>query len=224
MSSHSVRQEFDAELQELKLKVLAMGGMVEAMVEQSLEALVSRDTAKAENIQERDADVDRIEMEIDELATRILARRQPAASDLRAIIAAIKVSTDLERMGDLAVNISERVVDLNSEPQLKPYIDLPRMGEKTQAMIREALDSFVGGDVEKARAVLVADQVVDDLNENIFMELKEFMARDPQCVNRATALLFVSKYLERVADHATNVAEDVIFAIEGVDVRHGNAE
>ncbi len=218
----TVRQEFDQELQELKNRILTMGGLVEAMVADALTALVTRDSALAEEVQRRDREVDHMEMEVDELAVRIIALRQPAAGDLRLIIAALKISTDLERMGDLSVNIAERVVELNTEPQLKPYIDLPRMVEKVRAMTGDALDCFVSGDAEKARTVLAADQEVDDLNAQLFRELLTYMLEDTRTISRATRLIFISKYLERVADHATNVAEEVIFAIQGRDVRHGN--
>jgi len=166
-----VRQEFDAELLELKKKILTMGGLVEAMIADSLTALTTRDSQLAEDVQKRDRQVDRMEMEADDLSVRIIALRQPAAGDLRLIIAALKVTTDLERMGDLSVNIAERVVELNTEPQLKPYIDLPIMVEKVRTMTRDALDSFVTGDVEQARRVLAADNEVDALNVQVFREL-----------------------------------------------------
>ncbi len=217
-----VRQEFDAELLELKKKILTMGGFVEAMIADSLTALTTRDSQLAEDVQRRDHDVDLMEMESDDLSVRIIALRQPAAGDLRLIVAALKVTTDLERMGDLSVNIAERVVELNTEPQLKPYIDLPVMVEKVRTMIRDALDSFVTGDVEQARRVLVADNEVDALNVQVFRELLTYMLEDAKTISRATRLIFISKYLERLADHATNVAEEVIFAIEGRDVRHRN--
>lgn len=220
----NVRREFDAELDELKKKVLTMGSTVQTMVADSLSALTARDTERAQTVRKRDSAVDRMEMEIDDLAMRIIALRQPAATDLRHIIAALKITTDLERMGDLSVNISERVVELNTEPQLKPSIDLPRMVEQVQAMIRKALDSFMEGDAGQARVVLEADQEVDDLNSRIFRELLTCMIGEPTTINRATRLLFISKYLERIADHATNVAEAVVFAIQGRDVRHGNLE
>ena len=219
-----VRQEFDAELLELKKKILTMGGLVEAMIADSLTALTTRDSQLAEDVQRRDHEVDLMEMESDDLSVRIIALRQPAAGDLRLIVAALKVTTDLERMGDLSVNIAERVVELNTEPQLKPYIDLPVMVEKVRTMIRDALDSFVTGDVEQARRVLAADNEVDALNVQVFRELLTYMLEDAKTISRATRLIFISKYLERLADHATNVAEEVIFAIEGRDVRHRNVD
>lgn len=222
--SHSVRQEFDAELLELKKTILTMGGVVEAMISDSLAALTTRDSVLAEEVQQRDREVDHMEMEADDLAVRIIALRQPAAGDLRHIVAALKVTTDLERMGDLAVNIAERVVELNAEPQLKPYVSIHIMVEKVRRMIREALDSFVSGDPEKARRVLASDNEVDHLNMQMFRELLTYMLEDTRTITRAMRLMFISKYLERLADHATNVAEEVIFAIEGRDVRHGHME
>lgn len=219
-----LRQEFDAELDELKKKILTMGGTVEAMVADSLSALVTRDSRLAEAVQKRDLEVDRLEMEADDLSVRIIALRQPAAGDLRQIVAALKITTDLERMGDLAVNIAERVVELNDEPQLKPYVDLPRMVQKVRRMLSEALDCFVSGNAERAREVLVSDEEVDDLHSQIFRELLTYMLEDGTAITRATRLIFISKYLERIADHATNVAEEVIFAIQGRDVRHGHGK
>src|SRR5262245_4517469 len=218
----NVRREFDAELQDLKKKVLVMGSLVQTMLADSLTALVTHDTSLATSVDARDNEVDRMEISVDELAMRIIALRQPAASDLRLIIAALKIIKDLERIGDIAVNVSERVIELNAEPQLKPYIDLPRMVDAVLAMIRDSLDAFVNDDAELAQKVLDADDFVDNLNVQIFNELLTFMLADIKTINRATRLIFISKYLERAADHATNVAEEVIFAIQGRDVRHGN--
>ncbi|HYV50347.1 MAG TPA: phosphate signaling complex protein PhoU [Dongiaceae bacterium] len=218
----NVRREFDAELQDLKKKVLVMGSLVQTMLADSLTALFTRDTPLATSVDARDNEVDRMEIAVDELAVRIIALRQPAASDLRLIIAALKIIKDIERIGDIAVNIAERVIELNAEPQLKPYIDLPRMVDAVQAMIRDALDAFVNDDPELAQKVLDGDDLVDNLNVQMFNELLAIMLGDTKTINRATRLIFISKYLERAADHATNVAEEVIFAIQGRDVRHGN--
>ncbi len=217
-----VRREFDNELEELKKKILTMGGLVEAMLADSLSALTTRDTSLAEAVQEKDGMVDRLEMDVDATAFQIIALRQPAAGDLRLVIAALKISTDLERMGDLAVNIAERVVELNEEPQLKPYIDLPRMAEMVRAMLSGSLNCFMDADPRKARQILAADAAVDSIHSQLFRELLTYMLEDPRTITRATRLIFIAKYLERVADHATNVAEEVIFATQGRDVRHGN--
>ncbi len=218
----NLRRQFDEDLAELKKRILTMGGMVESMVADAVSSLVTRDQDLAEAVIARDPKVDSMEMKIDKLAARILALRSPAAGDLRAIIAALKISTDLERTGDLSTNIANRAIELNQEPQLKAYIDIPRMSERARDMLSRALDSYVQEDVEAAREVLRADDEVDDLNDQIFRELLTYMIEDPKTVTRATRLLFVTKYLERVADHATNVAEEVIYAAQGRDVRHGN--
>jgi phosphate transport system protein len=219
---HPMRREFDAELDELKKRLLTMGSLVLGMVSDSLSALFTRDTDLARSVDARDAEVDRLEIAVDTLATKLIALRQPAAKDLRLVIAGLKITTDLERIGDISVNIAERVIQLNEEPQLKPYIDLPRMTEIVEGMIRDALDAFVEGDVAKAEKVLQVEQSVDDLNAQIFRELLTYMIGDPHTINRATCLMFISKYLERIADHATNVAEEVVYAAQGRDIRHGN--
>jgi phosphate transport system protein len=159
-------------------------------------------------------------VEIDEFCLKLLALRQPAARDLRLITTAIKINYDLERIGDMAVNICERVLELNHEPQLKPYIDLPAMAETVQLMVKESLDAFVREDVELARQVTVQDAKVDQLLEQMFRELLTYMMQDLKTISRATRLLFISKYLERMADHAVNIAELVIFMVEGKIVRH----
>jgi len=211
---------FEAELKDLRERLLKLGGLVEQAIASSVRSLAERDTELAQRVCENDKRVNRLEVEIDELCLRLLALRQPAASDLRFITLALKVVTDLERIGDLAVNVAERAVQLNAMPQLKPYIDIPRMAEIAQAMLKEALDAFVAGDASRARGVLERDDEVDKLYHEIFRELVGFMVQDPQTTPRAMAVLFVAKHLERIADHATNVAEMVIFYVEGRDVRH----
>ena len=217
---HSSR-EFEAELQTVKNALLAMGGRVETSLGDSITALVERDSELAKRTITADKETDRSEMEIDELTLRILARRQPVGSDLRFLATALKIVTDLERVGDLTVNICERVLELNTEPQLKPYIDLPRMAAKVSAIMRESLDAYVSGDVTKASQVLASEQAIDDLNVQIFRELVSFMVEDPRTITRAMRLVFIAKYLERISDHATNIAEQVIFMVKGSDVRHG---
>jgi phosphate transport system protein len=211
---------FEAELTELRQKLLTLGGLVEQAIARSVRSLTERDTSAAEKVIEEDRRINRLEVEVDDLALRLLALRQPAASDLRFITLALKVVTDLERIGDLAVNVAERAIVLNAEPQLKPFIDIPRMAEIAQAMLKNALDAFVAGDAAIARDVLQRDSAVDELYHQIFRELLSFMIQDPRTTTRAMAVLFVAKHLERIADHATNVAEMVIFFVEGRDVRH----
>ncbi|WP_373048868.1 phosphate signaling complex protein PhoU [Vulgatibacter sp.] len=211
---------FEAELKDLREKLLTLGGLVEQAIVLSVRSLSERDSEMAEGVREADKRVNRLEVEIDELCLRLLALRQPAASDLRFITLALKVVTDLERIGDLAVNVAERALQLNQEPPLKPYVDVPQMAEIAQRMLKDALDAFVAGDASMARAVLRKDEEVDQLYHGIFRELLGFMVEDPQTTPRAMAVLFVAKHLERIADHATNVAEMVIFYVEGRDVRH----
>ena len=211
---------FEQDLRSLRDKLLVMGGKVESAIAESMRALTERDSALAEKVVESDAEVNRLEVEVDELCRRILALRQPAASDLRLITTALKIVTDLERIGDLAVNIAERVMDLNQAPPLKPYVDLPRLAELTQGQVRKALDAFVSSDPTKASDVLQGDAHVDDLFLKIFNELLGFMMEDSKNIRRGTSLMSVAKHLERVGDHATNVAEMVIYMVKGTDIRH----
>jgi phosphate transport system protein len=197
-----------------------MGSHVEAIIGASLRALLERDSVLAQRTIEADRIVDRLEIEIDSLCLQILARRQPVASDLRFVTMVLKAVTDLERMGDLGVNISERVLELNDEPPLKPYVDLPRMADETQMMLRESLDAFVAKDADRARRVIARDQIIDDLYAQIFRELLTYMMEEAKNVYRATRLQSIAKYLERIADHATNLAELVVFMVKGSDIRH----
>jgi phosphate transport system protein len=217
--THTIKQ-FEEELRLIKEKVLRLGGLVEEGIANSIKALVERDTQLAERTIENDHVVNGLEVEIDELCLKVLALRQPAASDLRLITTAVKIITDLERIGDMAVNVCERVLELNEEAPLKPYIDIPRMAEAAQRMLKESLDAFVNGDTDLATKVLVEDEFVDDLNRQIFRELLTFMMEDPNTISRAMKILFISKYIERIADHATNIAEMVVFMVKGKVIRH----
>jgi len=217
--THTIKQ-FEEELRLIKEKVLRLGGLVEEGIANSIKALVERDTQLAERTIENDHVVNGLEVEIDELCLKVLALRQPAASDLRLITTAVKIITDLERIGDMAVNVCERVLELNEEAPLKPYIDVPRMAEAAQRMLKESLDAFVNGDTDLATKVLVEDDFVDDLNRQIFRELLTFMMEDPNTISRAMKILFISKYIERIADHATNIAEMVVFMVKGKVIRH----
>ncbi|MCM0081602.1 phosphate signaling complex protein PhoU [Geomonas sp. Red32] len=220
MEREHFSKQFDNELNEIREKLLVMGGKVEAMIANAMQALVDRDTELAQRTIVFDHEINTLEMEIDEKCLQVLARRQPAARDLRFITLALKIVTDLERIGDQCANIAKRVKELNSEPNLKPYIDLPRMAAAASTMVKEALDAFVRGDVELAIKVCQDDQVVDDLNEQIQRELLTFMIGDPTTIARAIKVNYISKCLERIADHATNVAEMVIFMVKGKDIRH----
>ena len=220
MEREHFSRQFDAELNGIREKLLEMGGKVELMIANALLALVERNTELAEETIAFDHEINRLEMEIDEKCLEVLARRQPAARDLRFITLALKIVTDLERIGDQCANIAKRVKELNQEPALKPYIDLPRMAQAASTMVKEALDAFVRGDESLAIKVCTDDQVVDDLNEQIQRELLTFMMGDPTTISRAMRINYVSKCLERIADHATNVAEMVIFMVKGKDIRH----
>ncbi|MEW6161711.1 MAG: phosphate signaling complex protein PhoU [Nitrospirota bacterium] len=211
---------FDEELGALKEKVLKLGSMVETAIRDSVRSLVERDSDLARKVIERDRQINALDVEIDEECIRLIALRQPKARDLRFITTAMKITTDLERMGDLAENIAERAIELNEEPQLKPYIDIPRMAEITQEMVRDSLDAFVTGCSTLPFEVIKKDDEVDNLNAQVFNELLFYMIQDPSAVPRAMRISYVSKYLERIADHATNIAEMVIYMCEGKIIRH----
>jgi len=213
-------RHFEQELDELRKRLLEMSGLVESAIYRSALSLMEKDEAQARHVLDNEARVNQMQIEIDELATRLLALEQPVARDLRFLTAAIKINSDLERMGDLAVNIAERSISLMHEPLVRPLIDIPHMANLAEAMVRKALDSFVKGDPDLARSVLVSDDAVDELRDSIHSELIRYMQRDPAAVRQCVDLMFVAHDLERVADHATNVAEGVLFLVEGVDVRH----
>jgi phosphate transport system protein len=213
-------REYEHELRNLREQLLVMGSHVESIIGDSIQALLERDSKLADRTIAADRVVNRMEVELDGLCLQILARRQPVASDLRFITLVLKVVTDLERIADLGVNICERVLELNTEPQLKPYVDIPHMGREAQSMLREVLDAFVAKDPERARKVIDRDQVVDALYAQVFRELLTFMMESAHNVYRATRLQSIAKYLERMADHTTNLAEMVIFMVDGQDVRH----
>jgi phosphate transport system protein len=215
-----MQRHFHDEIETLKQTLLAMGGLVEDQIRHVMRALIERDDALAQEVIERDQQVNAYDVEVDETCVSLLALHQPAAGDLRFITTAMKIVTDLERMGDQAVNIAQRVLELNREPQLKPYIDLPRMAEKAQRMVKESLDAFVARDTELARRVCAEDAEVDALKEQIFRELLTFMMEDARTIPRAIRLILISRFLERLADHATNIAEMVIYLVDAKMVRH----
>ena len=223
MTLHTSRH-YERDLLDLKDKILLLGGTVEEMIASAMRALLGRDSALARVVINSDPKVDAAELEIDHLCLNLLALRQPAASDLRFITTALKIVTDLERIGDLAVNIAERATELSEEPPLKPYIDVPRMANAVSTMLHQALDAFVNRDSGQARTVLGSDQAVDDLNVQLFRELLTYMIEDPKTVSRALRITFIAKYLERIGDHATNIAQMVIFMCEGRDVRHPDVQ
>jgi phosphate transport system protein len=223
-SREHTNREYEQELRRLREQLLLMGAKVEEMIRGSIRALVERETALAEQMIAFDKKINQLELEIDELCMQILARRQPVASDLRFITMALKLVTDLERIGDLGVNICERVVELNAEPPLKPYIDMPNMAREVQEMLHEALDAFVAADADRAQHVIVRDRNVDAYYTQIFRELLTYMMEDPRNIFRATRLQSIAKYLERIGDHVTNLGEMVVFMVKGKDIRHGGRQ
>ena len=220
MEREHFSKQYDAELNEIREKLLEMGGKVEMMISDAMKSLVERDSQLAEQTIAFDHQINHLEVEIDEKCLQVLARRQPAARDLRFITLALKIVTDLERIGDQCAAIAKRARELNQEPPLKPYIDMPRMAQRAGVMVKEALDAFVRGDEQLAIKVCRDDQFVDDLNEQIQRELLTYMMEDPNTITRAIKINYISKCLERIADHATNVAEMVIFMVKGKDIRH----
>jgi phosphate transport system protein len=213
-------KEYENELRTLREQILLMGAKVEDMLRASMRALVERDTELAQSTITEDHQVNRMEVETDELCLRILARRQPVASDLRFITIALKLVTDMERIGDLVVNACERVVELNREEPLAPSRTIPHMAEAVEGHLREALDAFVHGDAVRAQRVIERDVVVDDYYAQLFRELLTYMMENPRNIYRATRLQSIAKYLERIGDHTTNLAEMVIFMVKGKDIRH----
>jgi len=211
---------FEEQLGQLRTAVLEMGGLVEEQIGQAVRALIQRDEPLAHATIERDHTVNRFDVEIDDLSLKLLALRQPAARDLRLITTALKITTDLERIGDMATHIAERAIELAGELPIKPYIDIPRMADVARDLLRRSLDAFVREDTELALSVCLADDTIDQLHEQLFRELLSYMVENPATVSRAMRLLFVSKYLERVGDHATNIAEMVIFMVKGRSIRH----
>jgi phosphate transport system protein len=214
------KRPFLAELDELQQRLLEMGGLVEFAIHRSVRSLIDRDSSFAQQVWDNEKRINAMEIEIDELATRILALHQPVARDLRFLTAAIKINSDLERMGDLAINIIQRAISLVNQPQVKPVIDIPHMSKLVESMVRRSLDAFVKRDADLAREVLLADDEVDDLKNSVYQELIGFMENDPTGIHPAVDLIFIAHNLERIGDHATNVAEDVLFLVNGIDVRH----
>lgn len=215
-----MERRLDQDLDRVRQTLLRMGGMVENMVAQATQALLDRNNDLCREVIATDTQVDRLEIDIDEQCHNILGMKQPTAVDLRFLVAVMKINGDLERIGDSAVNIAQSVEQLNEQPPLKPYIDLPRMSTLVQTMVRRSLDAFVRRDAALAVDVCRSDDAVDGLYKQIFRELLTFMIEDPKTVSRALHLLLLSRNLERIADHATNIAEDVIYFVEGRDVRH----
>ena len=211
---------FDDELKDLRERVLKLGCMVENAIRDSVKALVERDSDLAREVIKRDHLINALDVGIDEECVRLIALRQPLARDLRLITTAMKITTDLERMGDMAVNIAERAIELNDEQQLKPFVNIPKMAELAQSMVRDALDAFVTGCSRLPYEVIKRDDEVDDLTVKNFEELLSFMIQDPKRIPLAIKRTYIAKYLERIADHATNIAEMIIYMCRGKMIRH----
>lgn len=211
---------FVQELEELQNKLLEMGGLVETSIHSSILSLIDRDDTIMTAIWTAERRINLLDIEIDEMATRLLARNQPVARDLRFLTATIKINSDLERMGNLAINLAQRSLSLLRSAQVKPLIDIPRMSKTVESMVRKSLDAFVQRDEELARTVLLSDDEVDDLKNSVYQEMLDLIEQGKAAAKPAFDLIFIAHNLERIADHATNIAEDVLFLIKGVDVRH----
>jgi len=215
-----MERRFDEELRQLREQLLAMAGMAEQAVGKAVQALVIRDAKAAEAVIHEDIHINQLEVDIEAACLHLMARYQPEARDLRFVAMVFKIVNDLERVGDQAVNISEQTLDLLKEPLLKPLLDIPKMASVAQAMLKDSLDAFVSQDADRARAVCRQDDEVDRLNDQVHRELLEHMAKDPSTVTRALNLILISRHLERVADHATNIAEDVFYLVKGTTIKH----
>lgn len=215
-----MERHLDAELDRIRQQILRMGGEAEAMLQRVIKALVERRSDEAREVRRLDDRVDALEIEIDHSIYSTMARQQPTAVDLRFLIAATRIIHEIERVGDTAKNIAKSVLKLNEQPPLKPYIDLPRMSELAVGMVRESLDAFTTADAAMARAVIERDLKIDELYDQIYRELLTFMIEDPKTVSRGLEILNIARNLERAADHAVNMAEDVVFQVEAADIRH----
>jgi phosphate transport system protein len=216
-----MERHFDRDLQELKERILYMGSLCETMIHMAIKQLVDHRHDMGTEIARQEREVNNLHIEIDDRVIKMIALHQPAASDLRFLAATMKINSDLERIGDQAVNISETTAYLVQEPPLKKLIDVPRMAQIASKMLKDALDSFVNRDENLARSVLVRDDSVDELKDQVFRELMTYMISDPTTIKRGLDLILISRNLERIGDHATNIAEDVVYVILGKDIRHG---
>lgn len=218
-----MHRHFDDELKNLKEQILAMGNHVEEAVEIATQALIKRQTGTLGRVHELEARINREHMEVDEACLGLLARQSPLAADLRLVVAVLKISTDLERMGDQAVNIAYNTKDYLEVQPVKDLVDIPKMADEVKVMVRDCLDAFVRQDGKLAREVLNRDDTVDALKDKVFQDLIHYMGNNPTQVEPALDLILIARNLERLGDHATNIAEDVIFAITGDDIRHGGS-
>lgn len=218
METHE--RSFDKELADLKKRLLTMAAIAESMIDQAIAELVNRDKQAAAEVPRNEEQLNRLQIEIDDEVLRLLATRQPVANDLRLLLSVTRINSELERIGDLTINITENVQILVERPPLKPLIDIPHMAQLARTMVRQSLDALVQGNAELAQAVIMADDQVDALKDQVLRELLTYMLGDMRTIERALALILISRHLERIADHATNIAQDVICLIQGRDVRH----
>jgi len=218
------KRHFADELEQLKHRLLTMGGLAEERVRLAVRSLVERDAALMTHVIAGDGELNRFHVEIDDRCFKLLALHQPMAGDLRTIVAAVKINSDLERVGDLAVNIAEAAQRYVTHPPVKPLVDIPRMADLAQAMLHDALDAFVSRNIDVAQSVLDRDDLLDELKNQVFRELLTYMLGDPRTVEPGIDLILISRHMERVGDHATNIAEDVIFIVAARDVRHHASE
>ena len=216
-------RHFEQELEELKGKLLEMSALVESAVQRSVMAVTQKDRSAAEQVFHDEARINELQIEIDEFAINLLATQQPLAADLRLVVAALKINTDLERMGDLSVHIAQRALSLLTEPVIKPMVDIRHMSALVESMVRKSMDAFVANDADMARSVLASDDAVDSLRTASYHELVSYMEKEPRNIPQALDLIGITRSLERIADHSTNIAEGVLFLVKGIDVRH-NAE
>jgi len=213
-------RHFEQELQQLKDKLLEMSALVESAVQRSVMAVTQKDRSAAEQVFHDEARINELQIEIDEFAINLLATQQPLAADLRLVVAALKINTDLERMGDLSVHIAQRALSLLTEPVIKPMVDIRHMSALVESMVRKSMDAFVANDADMARSVLASDDAVDSLRTASYHELVSYMEKEPRNIPQALDLIGITRSLERIADHSTNIAEGVLFLVKGIDVRH----
>jgi phosphate transport system protein len=218
MDNH--QRYFDKDLNELKKKLIHMAAMAETMIDRAIQELTERDETVAEGIPGHEQELNRLQIEIDEMVQTLIATHQPVAVDLRFLLAATRINSELERIGDLVINITEAAPVIVRQPEIKPLIDIPRMAELARKMVRESLHAFVQSDALSAQTVIATDDQVDALKDQVIRELLTYMLADPKTIERGLALTLISRHLERIADHATNIAEDVVYVVQGRDVRH----
>lgn len=219
-----MERHFDRDLNLLKEKLITMAGLTESNIQLSIKILVERDENSHSLISQQEQKINALQVEIDDSCLKLLALHQPVAFDLRFIASAMRINAELERIGDQAVNITQSALELIKQPLLKPLVDIPKMADLVQSMVKDSLDSFVKQDSKLARDILKRDDQIDNYKEQIFRELLTFMLQDPTTISRALQLILISRHLERIADHSTNIAEDVVYLVEGIDIRHHSEE